>query len=281
MPTSRPSSSPRRDADCAWWRPTACSRWTATSRRSPRSRPSATSTADAHGGRQPRDRLRRQDRPRQRGALRRAGPRGVFTARSQGARRRVGAVYTSGGRRSSTCCASARGRISSATRCLRRSSPPHTRASTCSRSTTICATAWGQHRRFAKGDDQAASRSARACTDRAGLLGEAKLATAIADDLLNEGIYVVGFFFPVCPQGHRPHPACSSPPRTPTSTSTARSRRSEGGEETRRGEVTSPSSPETTTRSCAASGPAASRSSAGTTAARADGVPCTCGRHPF
>jgi glycine C-acetyltransferase len=33
------------------------------------------------------------------------------------------------------------------------------------------------------------------------MLGEAKLATAIADDLLAEGIYVVGFFFPVVPKG--------------------------------------------------------------------------------
>jgi glycine C-acetyltransferase len=33
------------------------------------------------------------------------------------------------------------------------------------------------------------------------MLGEAKLATAIADDLLGEGIYVVGFFFPVVPKG--------------------------------------------------------------------------------
>jgi glycine C-acetyltransferase len=33
------------------------------------------------------------------------------------------------------------------------------------------------------------------------MLGDAKLATAIADDLLNEGIYVIGFFFPVVPKG--------------------------------------------------------------------------------
>jgi glycine C-acetyltransferase len=33
------------------------------------------------------------------------------------------------------------------------------------------------------------------------MLGEAKLATAIADDLLGEGIYVVGFFYPVVPKG--------------------------------------------------------------------------------
>jgi glycine C-acetyltransferase len=33
------------------------------------------------------------------------------------------------------------------------------------------------------------------------MLGEAKLATAIADDLLAEGVYVVGFFFPVVPRG--------------------------------------------------------------------------------
>src|SRR6185369_5191374 len=33
------------------------------------------------------------------------------------------------------------------------------------------------------------------------MLGDAKLATAIADDLLGEGIYVIGFFFPVVPKG--------------------------------------------------------------------------------
>ena len=33
------------------------------------------------------------------------------------------------------------------------------------------------------------------------MLGEATLATAIAEDLLAEGIYVVGFFFPVVPRG--------------------------------------------------------------------------------
>jgi len=33
------------------------------------------------------------------------------------------------------------------------------------------------------------------------MLGEAKLATAIAEDLLAEGVYVVGFFFPVVPKG--------------------------------------------------------------------------------
>jgi glycine C-acetyltransferase len=33
------------------------------------------------------------------------------------------------------------------------------------------------------------------------MLGEATLATAIADDLLGEGIYVIGFFFPVVPKG--------------------------------------------------------------------------------
>jgi glycine C-acetyltransferase len=33
------------------------------------------------------------------------------------------------------------------------------------------------------------------------MLGDAKLATALAEDLLAEGIYVVGFFFPVVPKG--------------------------------------------------------------------------------
>jgi glycine C-acetyltransferase len=33
------------------------------------------------------------------------------------------------------------------------------------------------------------------------MLGDAKLATAMADRLLEEGIYVVGFSFPVVPRG--------------------------------------------------------------------------------
>ena len=33
------------------------------------------------------------------------------------------------------------------------------------------------------------------------MLGDAKLASAIAEDLLAEGIYVIGFFFPVVPKG--------------------------------------------------------------------------------
>jgi glycine C-acetyltransferase len=33
------------------------------------------------------------------------------------------------------------------------------------------------------------------------MLGEAKLAQEMAHDLLDEGIYVVGFFFPVVPKG--------------------------------------------------------------------------------
>ena len=33
------------------------------------------------------------------------------------------------------------------------------------------------------------------------MLGDAKLAGTFADQMLKEGIYVVGFFFPVVPQG--------------------------------------------------------------------------------
>ena len=33
------------------------------------------------------------------------------------------------------------------------------------------------------------------------MLGEATLATKLADELLGEGIYVIGFFFPVVPKG--------------------------------------------------------------------------------
>ena len=33
------------------------------------------------------------------------------------------------------------------------------------------------------------------------MLGDARLARTMADDLLSEGIYVIGFFFPVVPAG--------------------------------------------------------------------------------
>jgi glycine C-acetyltransferase len=33
------------------------------------------------------------------------------------------------------------------------------------------------------------------------MLGDAKLASAMADDLLKEGIYVIGFSYPVVPKG--------------------------------------------------------------------------------
>jgi glycine C-acetyltransferase len=33
------------------------------------------------------------------------------------------------------------------------------------------------------------------------MLYDAKLSQMMADELLNEGIYVIGFFFPVVPQG--------------------------------------------------------------------------------
>jgi glycine C-acetyltransferase len=33
------------------------------------------------------------------------------------------------------------------------------------------------------------------------MLGEAKLAVGMADDLLGEGIYVIGFSYPVVPKG--------------------------------------------------------------------------------
>jgi glycine C-acetyltransferase len=39
------------------------------------------------------------------------------------------------------------------------------------------------------------------------MLGDAKLASTFADQMLAEGVYVVGFSYPVVPQGRRdPHP---------------------------------------------------------------------------
>ncbi len=74
------------------------------------------------GGRQPRHRHPRPDRPRHAGAFRRAGPRSTSSparwARRWAARR---AASPARGPRWSTCCVSARGRISSPTPCRRRS----------------------------------------------------------------------------------------------------------------------------------------------------------------
>ena len=38
------------------------------------------------------------------------------------------------------------------------------------------------------------------------MLGDAELATRMADALLAEGIYVIGFSFPVVPRGQGAHP---------------------------------------------------------------------------
>ena len=48
------------------------------------------------------------------------------------------------------------------------------------------------------------------------MLGDAALATRLADKLLERGIYVIGFSYPVVPQGQAPF-ASSSPRPTPPS----------------------------------------------------------------
>ncbi len=37
------------------------------------------------------------------------------------------------------------------------------------------------------------------------MLGDARLAAEFADDMLKQGIYVIGFSFPVVPQGEQRH----------------------------------------------------------------------------
>ena len=58
------------------------------------------------------------------------------------------------------------------------------------------------------------------------MLYDAPLAQQFAQRLLEEGIYAIGFFFPVVPQGPGAHPHADLARRTRASTSTARSPRS-------------------------------------------------------
>ena len=81
-----------------------------------------------HGGRLPRHRLRRRARPRHAGTLRRRRPhRHPHRHARQGAGRRQRRLSSRRRPRSSICCASARGPISSPTRCAPASSRPRWR----------------------------------------------------------------------------------------------------------------------------------------------------------
>ncbi len=113
--------------------------------------------------------------------------------------------YTSGRRRSSTCCGSGRGLICSPTRCR----PPIVGASL--KALEICSAGSTELRdRLRKTPDS----FARAMTDRAVstslpgehpivpiMIGDAGLAGKMAERLLAKGVYVIGFFYPVVPQG--------------------------------------------------------------------------------
>ncbi len=106
-------------------------------------------------------------------------------------------------RKSSIICGNGRGPIYSPTRCRRRSSAPRSRRSSWSRAATSCAIACtatpvGYGRHWKK----------RVSRLKPGqhpilpvMLGDAALATTMADKLLERGIYVIGFSFPVVPQG--------------------------------------------------------------------------------
>ena len=82
-----------------------------------------------HGRRLPRDRLRRQDRPRHARSCAACMDRVdvIHVDARQGARRRVRRLHRGPSRRSSICCASARGRTCSRTRSRRRSSRARSR----------------------------------------------------------------------------------------------------------------------------------------------------------
>ena len=108
------------------------------------------------------------------------------------------------GARSSSCCASARGPISSRTRCRRRWSGRASRCSTCSRDhraarqargATRSASAPAMTRRRVRASSPASTRSCPI------MLYDERLAHDMARRLLEQGIYVIGFSFPVVPKG--------------------------------------------------------------------------------
>ena len=182
----------------------------------------------ADGRRFARDRLRRPDRPRLGGAARRH-ERSRRVHRRRSARRSAAAPAASrpAARRSSICCASARGRTCSRTRCRRRWSRRRSRCSRCCRQSTALRDKVNDNALYFRKRMTEAGFDIRPGTHPIApvMLYDAKLAQAFAKELLDEGIYVIGFFYPVVPQGQaRIRTQMSAAHRA--SRSIARSRRS-------------------------------------------------------
>ena len=127
------------------------------------------------------------------------------SSRRRSARRSaaVPAASRPAARRSSTCCASARGRTCSRTRCRRRWSRRRSRCSRCSSSSTALRDKVNDNALYFRKRMTEAGFDIRPGTHPIApvMLYDAKLAQAFAKELLDEGIYVIGFFYPVVPQG--------------------------------------------------------------------------------
>ena len=115
------------------------------------------------------------------------------------------AAILPGGGRSSSSCASARGPISFRIRSRRASPPRRSRCSNCWRSDEGAAL----RRRVRDNGERFRREMSGAGFDLVPgrhpiipvMLGDAALATRMADALLEEGIYVIGFSYPVVPKG--------------------------------------------------------------------------------
>ena len=156
------------------------------------------------GRRFARDRLRRQDRARLGGAARLHGHASISSLDArQGARRRVRRVHDAARESRSICCAIARGRICSRTRSRRRSSPARSRRSRCSRESTALRDKLEANTQRFRAGMTAPGFAIRPGTHPIApvMLDDAKLAAQLAQRLLDHGIYVIGFSFPVVPKG--------------------------------------------------------------------------------
>ena len=117
--------------------------------------------------------------------------------------------YTSGARKSSAGCGSARGPICSPTAFRRSLLPPACASSTCSRPTTSCDSVYATtratfaRRMTAAGFDLVPGEHPIIPV----MLGDAKLASEFSQRLLQHGVYVIGFLVPrrAPRQGANPH----------------------------------------------------------------------------
>ena len=191
-------------------------------------RPGRTLRRAGAGRRLARRRVRRADgRGHPRAVRRRGSGRHRHRHPGQGARWGVRRLRELPGPRSSSCCANGPGRTCSPTRSRRRSSPAPWRRST-----------W-----WPVGDEQRAGLRRnttlfrRRMTDEGFdvlpgehpitpvMFGDAKRAAAIADAMLDEGVYVIAFSYPVVPRD-KARIRVQLPPRTPSETSRRACRRS-------------------------------------------------------